>query len=261
MQRIPSLFVAIVVCSCSGKTIDAGSNHLGVEGGTGASMSNLVEPGDAETFPPWSASGCTDEPQLQPIVGAWEGTVGGDTFVNGHAFASGSDAVRLDITHASAGGVCGTVTLGSGMVSPPWTYLDAGPGAISTTPPKYIEGFAMTMIQGELTTDSRLQFRATTRELWKPICEMQTPYQLADNEYSCFPGNGWSRVGMGPCIADTGMVVDCTVAALCRTVCYCLASGCTAPAALNELSFDLHLIGSQASGTTSVGEVTLTKQP
>ena len=101
-QALIASAMTVTLASCATTAVDVGSNQPGDDAG-------YPTPVDDDGWPVEAA--CARGTQL-PIVGTWDG------WIENKRLPSGSDAIRLVITHANADHVCGTVTLG--LEQPPW---------------------------------------------------------------------------------------------------------------------------------------------
>jgi len=201
-------------------------------------------------------------------VGEWEG------YIENVHFASGSDAIRMNITGGQADHIEGTVSFGSGAPPSPPTDPDVGypeglecgfSGVNDNLP---FEGFEHTVISGTMSS-ARLQFALELREVWRAWCELQTPIADAvnDGRYMCLPNANSGMLEDGTChVAETP--VDCCKLQLCHSGssgCQCTVSGCTVPLVEEGVHFDLKIDGDNADGTVvglgEVGLVRLIRQP
>jgi hypothetical protein len=169
----------------------------------------------------------------------------------------------LDIRGASEeAGVCGTLTVGSGIQPPPATDPDVGyppglrgGGGAPPAPP----GFSYTLLHGTVQ-DSRVRFDIGNNEPWRGWCGLQTPVPDVVNagRYGCLP-NGESGAttpaGHECFLIEQGVrgqrVVDCGKLMLCNwyPVCACNASSCDAKTDFNADNYDLHFDAAAADGS------------
>jgi hypothetical protein len=237
---------ATFAIGCSSTPVEVGSNFAGAGEVWG-----------------WSEEkACSVGPQL-PIVGTWVGR--SDTQRN----PSGSDAVRLVISHANSQHVCGTLTFGREAAPwPPVTTSDVAypPALANTLQTSFgaylasLEGVPRTLTRGHAELP-RLRFRASYAQ-WKDWCAIQTPYPcegIATLEYYCVPASGPGGLSPrvrhmdgGVCVTDyegETRTIDCGKATLCLGgPCTCTSLGCIAPPLWGsdyELTFD----GDTAIGT------------
>ncbi len=227
-------------------------------GSDGGSSSTVVAP---KPVPTWPADEQCQGDQL-PIVGTWDG------YIENLVWPSGSDALRVVIRAANASHVCGTVTFGQGTPPPPPTDPEVGyppgyeqGGPTPTLQDALFEGFPMALLEGK-ATEFRLQFGATSRELWKSWCELQTSYVTSTGLYNCLPEpseetfsppSGCSEVTRD----GTYLPLDCGKLALCLTlypVCTCSIDGCTVPP-YPEVRFDMRITGGAAQGSVAFGQL------
>jgi hypothetical protein len=261
-----------LVAGCAGKKLDVGGNAGGSGGagpataatgggGPGGSSTGVGGTGTGGgTSGGWPSEDACQAGEQLPIVGTWQG------YVENFMFYSGSDATKLVISHANLSSVCGKVTFGMGTPPPPPTDPNVGypPGYDAGAPLGFVdrdvrrfEGFPMSVLGGRWS-DPRLQFTATTSEVWKAWCELQTPYrrQVPGEYYMCVPYASSSHYTPAEgCVIDlpSGNVpIDCGKLTLCTMgMCTCTASGCTVEAN-GEITFDLRVAGNQMTGSVSL---------
>jgi hypothetical protein len=236
---------AALAFGCSSTPVDVGSNYAG-EGEVGG----------------WTEEkACAAGPQL-PIVGTWTG------YSELPRNPSGSNAVRLVISHATGQRVCGTITFG--REAAPWPLATdsevAYPPDLATdlqlsfgTYLARLEGLPRTITRGWVGLP-RVTFRASFAQ-WKDWCRLQTSYRCEDvatAEYYCVPASGSGGLaprvnyeeGLG-CVTDykgEKRTVDCAKAMLCvGGPCTCTATGCTAPPLWGN-DYDLEFRGNSAVG-------------
>ncbi|HMI87103.1 MAG TPA: hypothetical protein VK550_23570 [Polyangiaceae bacterium] len=236
---------ASLLIGCSSTPVEVGSNI-----------------GDSEDMWWWTdEKACAAGPQLS-IVGTWTG------HTDVQRSPSGSDAVRLVISHANGKRVCGTLTFGreaAAWPSPSDSDVVYPPELSDTVQSSFgtylagLEGVPRTITAGRVVLP-RLWFRASYAQ-WKDWCALQTPYRcegLAMDEYYCVPASGPGglspRVRYTPgvgCVTDYGgesLVVDCGKAMLCLGgPCTCTATRCVAPPLWGS-EYELELDGDTAKG-------------
>jgi hypothetical protein len=259
-MRAWSYFViAGALASCSGQSIDAGTND---DGG------RAVGARDA---------GATATPGPSGASEVFKG------YIENFRFPSGSDTVVMTLTFGSGGAVTGTVFFGDGPPLAPPTNPDVGypPGVTFEVLPSP-EDFAYTVLEGKQAT-SRVTLQVNSRELEKKWCELQTVIypsyatiggpsgSMVVTSYSCSGSGG--MVDMGPCENDvrsggpdggeTFIPIDCGKLEVCsHDFCTCTATTCTVPLmgttpqrglALTtpDLGFDMQLVGNTLSGSVS----------
>ncbi len=274
MRRLNLILGTLLALGCSGKSIDVGPGGTADgsspgaggagTGGTSAGSWNPSTPGDCTDqtpLPSWpDDSQCLAQSDL-PLVGKWQGYVENQM--------APWDQLILDIKGASvAGGICGTLTLGSAPLPPAATDPNVG------YPPNRFESYAysniggapntsfasyqLTLLQG--TTDGqRVRFSIAQREAFRGWCKLQTSYRRRDstvNICTCLPVP-WSYSSSGSavdgaCTVGDGadrLTANCGKLALCLdSVCACNASGCDAPN-YAAVSFDLRFTGDNAVGS------------
>ena len=243
------------------------SNPLNV----GSSAQNDGGPAGKDETP----ASCEDGTQLA-IVGTWQGRVDDTTF------RSGSNALRLDITHANSSQLCGTITFGEGSPPapptdpnvgyPPQTSTDTGIEILELILRRNVghaEGFPFRIVSGRVALP-RLRFLMTVNELWKPWCELQRPFPIGSNpeQFRCAPNLPSQQTGSGCSLLlpDGGLEpVDCVKWQLCSMSdpCRCDATGCTAwspkhwtieagvgdGTSVGTVSFDMRAQGDQIDGS------------
>jgi len=187
-----------------------------------------------------------------PITGIWNG------YLEGVSAQPPWDSLRLVILGASeAGGVCGTMTIGTGTLPAPATDPDVGypPGVTGYLDPPLIPGFTFTLIKGTVV-DGRVRFGISKREPWRGWCDLQTPYPSVGH-YNCVPDalGGVYGSGGGGCYLNgpngEHLVFDCGKLMLCGTehVCVCNSTHCGGdPEAYAGDYFDLHFDTASADG-------------
>ena len=214
-----------LLAGCSSKPLDVGS-----------SAQNDGGPAGKDEMP----ASCEGGTQLA-IVGTWRG------YVDNTTFRSGSNALRLDITHANSSQLCGTITFGAGSPPAPPTDPNVGypPHTITGSgieifelivrrQPGHAEGFPFSIVSGRVALP-RLRFLMTVNELWKPWCELQRSFPIGGNpeQFQCVPRLPGQQTSSGCSfiLPDGGLEpVDCVKLALCSadSVCRCDATACTA---------------------------------
>ncbi|MEO6601984.1 MAG: hypothetical protein ABIQ16_19045 [Polyangiaceae bacterium] len=254
----------ILATGCSG-SIDVGpGNAAGAPGNAAGAPGNAAGSGntapgalactDATPLPSWPAtSGCTSGADL-PIVGTWHGYVENQV--------APWDDLTLVVNGASvAGGLCGTLTIGTGTPPPPATDPNVGyPDPSETTwqekSARILPGFVLSLLNG--TTDgARVRFSVGRTEPWKGWCGLQTSYK-GDTGSSCNCLPNWSIEGDSNCTlfdpsGGQDLVVNCAKAALCASiggVCQCNDSACTATVTAST-DFDLRFAGDEAEGNAT----------
>jgi len=208
-------------------------------------------------------------------VGEWEG------YIENVHFASGSDAIRMNITGGQADQIEGIVSFGSGPPPPPPTDPDVSYpegtkcGFHDAREALPSEGFEHSLISGTMSS-ARLQFSLQLREVWRAWCELQTPIAdtVNDGRYMCLPNSNSSSGVLedGTCLladdAGNETSVDCCKLTLClggSSGCECTADSCTVPLVPEGVHFDLKVDGDTADGTVvglgDVGLVRLIRMP
>jgi hypothetical protein len=214
--------------------------------------------GPGPPLPTWPTTTCPSATGSQ-LVGTWIG------YVENHPFSSGSDALKLTITAADTGALCGTLTFGDATPLAPPTNPDIG------YPPNQdltqwmpaglpIERFAHTLFSG-VVSGKRVRFQVLGYEPWRQWCTMQKSY-LVDpwgSNYSCI--NGWGgydwQGDAGPknCwvqdpITASQSPVDCGKMFDCGNwrTCVCNESGCGADT-INPMNFDAQFEATDARGS------------
>lgn len=186
-------------------------------------------------------------------IGTWVG------YAENYKFDSGSDAVVL-VLDGTAG--LGFVVLGNGSEPAPASDPNLGypPGFVTGAggaPGSTIyEGFHYRLLAGELG-DPRLKTRASTQELWRTWCPLQTAYDRSPG-CGCLPDWGHAedpypakRCYQTDPASHEQVDVDCGKVGLCDAsdpVCRCTAQGCTVDLETN-LRFDLTRYGDVLMGS------------
>ncbi len=236
-----------------------GSGGASTSGGAGTVAGSLACT-DETPLPTWPAtSGCTAGTDL-PIVGTWKGYIENQI--------APFDDITLVISGASvAGGLCGTVALGTGAALPIATDPNLGypdPSAGPTKPEHpLVPGFEYALLDGQ-TDGTRVRFSLGKTEPWKGWCELQTSYTGGQDVAACNCQPNWAQKQTGSsCVllAPAGfedMSVNCAKMVDCdalRGSCQCNSSGCTASmsAASSGMDFDLRFTGDQGEGSTTAG--------
>lgn len=285
------LLGALLICSCSGASIDVGPGAAGaagaapvgggmsggVSGAGGAAASLLCT--DTTPIPSWPAStDCVATSDL-PLVGTWHGYVEteGDPW----------DDLELVIAGASVNGLCGTLKLGNGPALPvvtdpsdgypePNSGADAAHGGVM-----FRAGVTHTLLQGK-TDGARVRFNVASSEILKDWCAQQTAYaptptspnnQNPDPTCRCernlgskpLPSNREQCELLDDMGESTG-VVSCAHLELCQSLtplCVCNQIGCVASQEGDPNSFDLRFDGDSAEGSDSLhsGRVFFTRAP
>jgi hypothetical protein len=235
---------ATLVLGCSSTPIEVGSSYIEEEEGQWG----------------WTDErACSGGSQL-PIVGTWIG------FTDKHRAPSGSDVVRLVITHANARRVCGTLTIG--REAPPWPAITDSnapypPDIAGTFQPfedylANLEGVPMTITSARVGLPN-VRFKASYAQ-WKGWCSFQTPYPcegVAMAEHYCVPASGsgglFPRVNHEDdrCFSEYGgetIAIDCGKATLCvGGPCVCTAAQCLGPPIWGS-QYELDFRGDSAVG-------------
>jgi hypothetical protein len=180
-------------------------------------------------------------------------------YFENYMFPSGSDAVLMKLALGSDGiTVTGIVVLGSGTPPPPPTQPDVGYPTPTTGGTSLIEGYAHTVLSGNLMA-GRLRLGIDTDEPWAEWCQIQTSYPqvVPSGGYSCIPAAcgtvSGSTCSYNACLAN-GMPgplvpIDCAQESLCGFgLCTCTASGCSLPLQ-EEISFDMQLTAGELTGS------------
>ena len=273
-RLILGVFVAL---ACSGKAIDVGPGGTSqggspAAGGTGATSWSPSTPGDCTDqtpLPTWpDDSQCLAQSNL-PLVGRWQGYVENQM--------TPWDQLVLDIKGASvAGGICGTLTLGSAPLPPAATdpnvgyppdnnYQVYGPSSIGGSPNTSFASYRLTLLQAN-TDGRRVRFRVSKAEPFHSWCQLQTSYRIrssAGNTCTCLPL--WPQIisaqtnADGTCTIEHSrserLTANCGMMALClASACQCNASGCDAPFGvlnLRSVDFDLRFSGNSAVGSNT----------
>ncbi|HEY3451298.1 MAG TPA: hypothetical protein VGK67_33375 [Myxococcales bacterium] len=239
-------------------------------------------PPGSGTMPSWPASdACATASESSIFGGAWEG------YFQGSEIGDERSTFRLDITGADeAHGLCGTLTFGThtaAVAIPPATdptaiYPDRSfypPGPLGR-PVEVILGLPYTLLGGKID-GHRTTFGASTNEVYKSWCALQTPYNGspgAPDRWDCLP-NWASETSMGPsgewtsCFLinpDTHQKqsVPCFQWMMCcgyLDVCACDSARCTARDENNgtRWHFDLVFNGEFASGVAADRNVLLSR--
>jgi hypothetical protein len=226
----------------AGSTGDAGARP-GADGG--------ANPGDDVGVPwPGTPSNSFDQPCTgaapDSVRGIWQGEL--DSFV----LPSGSKAIRIDVAGGGAnGGLCGTVTFGTGEPPPlatdPAAAPPAAPASLILAPDAdraVVEGFAYEFnalgappfdpggIDGALSVPgevlmlpravegSRIRFGITLRQVYKSWCNLQLAFPRQTNfltqnapqdDFLCAPPDLLANEPGGTYCADDGPLTNITV--------------------------------------------------
>ena len=276
MKNYQLVLGALIALGCSGQSIDVGPGGGGGgssaqgNGASGSSGSSAlpglacVNPAPLTAWP--DPMGCVAGSDL-PLVGTWHGYVENGT--------APWDDLTLVINGASVtGGVCGTLTIGTGTPPAPATDPSNPPGTDRSTgaTPGVTPGFPLTLLRG--TTDgTRVRFSVAQTEPYRSWCGIQSSYlnDAAPNGCSCLPN--WAAMGStsstpssGPCtLLDPthahNLTVGCAQFQLCvigSNTCSCNAAGCDASVTGSGADFDLRFTANTAEGsnTESLGDRT-----
>ncbi|HWZ92868.1 MAG TPA: hypothetical protein VNW92_28580 [Polyangiaceae bacterium] len=273
MRRYRLILGTLTVLACSGQAIDVGPAQ---GAGNGSSTGDQGQGGNSGTLP---ASDCVDTTPLPtwpkpddcvdgsdlPLVGTWQGYMENE--------AAPWDQLKLVIAGASiAGGVCGTLTVGTGPAPAPATdpnvgYYPAGEPASYGGLPGVLPGYPMTLLKG--TTDgARVRFTVAKVEPYRGWCQLQSGYQSTPNfgsSCSCIPPftmlqgtpSDPSKCTLFNATYPKGLPLDCGKAFQCepgQSLCICNATGCDAwpTAADTDIDFDLRFTAASAEGSNTI---------
>lgn len=253
-----------LVWACAGKSIEIGPGAAGAGGRAGSSGTPATggAPGNGGSnpgrpLPSWpDPSACVAASNL-PLTGLWNG------YQENAPTTDPFNHIRLDIHGASeAGGLCGTMTIGTGSPPPPATNADIGypPGLQGGGGgPPFIEGFPFTLIDGTVDSD-RVRFNVAYNEPWRGWCRLQTPVadEVNPGDYHCMPNWGSVGDGSGHCWiidphSNQRVSVDCGKLMLCSSqpTCTCNATACDANDGFNVGTFDIHFDAASGDGSAS----------
>jgi hypothetical protein len=256
-RRIVSILLGFLAAACGGSELDVGSD--GSSGGTGGTQS---DPPPGQPLPDWPAlRDCAPGGEDSPFVGTWDGAQEDFYFMP-------ILRVRVVITSASEGRVCGHVMVGEdGSAPPPATDPKAEypPGADEEffgwldgrVPP--IDGVKYTILFGG-ARDEVLRFQATWAEAYEGYCMLQTPhYGFRTERWQCLPEQTGSLSltnSRQECAVTTSsgrLTTSITQCMGCvNGLCQCNATGCTANASPQQ-GFSLTLAES-SDGPVLTGE-------
>lgn len=228
----------VLVIGCSGRINAGGNGDGGGAGAVGAGSSGGGAPGSATVF---------------------------KGYVEAFMFASGSDAVTMNLAFASDGTVTGTVLFGDGPpLPPPMDPSKSYPPNLPPTGNFSPEGFRYTVLQGKYAAP-RVTLEVDIDEVYKKWCEIQTSYPYYNGGpdggllgYECLPNGGYSGNGSNCQVnAPNGppIIVDCVNVQLCSmesSPCTCTPTGCTRMVGpKGGVTFDMQLMGNALNGSVS----------
>jgi hypothetical protein len=287
MQRCSWIWGVLSLCACSGTTIDVGpgatDGSVNSAGGSANDSGGSANSSGGSVFPSAGAmfvaltggaagrannvpaeAACTDEKPLAPwpaadacagasdlpVVGTWHGYV--------EQQQPPWDDLTLVIQGASvSGGVCGTLTVGSGpvVVAPannpnqdyPYPNFPMHGG---------IPGVPMRLLKGN-TDGTRLRFTVSNAEIMRSWCALQDSYRV-EGRCECLPRWPGSGPGDGSFTfldpaGKHNLVVSASRQDQCSRIqpCACNAQGCDASPDALPIDFDLRVAANTAEGTAS----------
>jgi len=263
MRRYSWLLGVLGLCACSGSVIDVGPGSVGGaesggntnvagSGNTGGQQSSVpaeLACQDQAPLPTWpSTDACASASDL-PIVGTWHGYV--------EQQPAPWDELTLVIRGASvSGGVCGSLTFGSGPIPPPATNPDQDyPTANSPSYPLApTPGLPQTLLNGD-TDGTRLRFTISLGETLRSWCALQDSYQRSSGDRcNCLPNWSSESAGGQTTMKDPAgkhnLHVSFTRMIKCSmfNICACNAQGCDGAPDLNGTPFDLRFTANSAEG-------------
>jgi hypothetical protein len=244
--------------SCSGDTLDVGSDGSGSGGGSGGSGGSTTAPSPTAQqtpgvpLPDWETlRACAAGNPDSPFVGSWEGAAEDFDF-------DVKLRIRLVIESASADGVCGHLIWGDETAAPPPATdptADYPPGAPVDYDLRYgrpvFEGFRYSVLGGG-ARDRTLRFHTPRHEPFVGYCELQSPlYEQSRGRWQCLPEAAQGLVMMNStqeCKIFTNSTTITTSITQCVAcldgMCACNESGCTADATASQ-DFDFTLEDSE----------------
>lgn len=210
-------------------------------------------------------------------------------YIERYAFSSGSDRITLNFTSPTSGTVIfGELPAGPPSVDPNAAECDFRITDSPTPPPDRIfcaERFELSMSDA-LKEPDRIRFAVDVSAKYAAWCEGQTLITTigwwtdGQTTHSCAgttpretstcqavatqPDGGPGILmpedgGTYPRVPAADTFVDCLVEAACGALCTCTATSCRVSAG-PVVTFDLHIDGQKASGSSPLGNVYLTAQ-
>jgi len=200
--------------------------------------------------------------QFADVAGSWVGIL--ETF----AFASGSDAIVLNISAPPGGTASATVVFGDAPAPPPPTRPDVAWPAEDVLPLMAgLEGYPY-QARALHREGTRVTFTLSRWSPWQEWCAMQTPVANQSLGHACVAAPAMAdstglvvRDAQGKCLEQTTppIAIDCAIAfPLCMgtpPICTCDARSCGATE-LPAITFDLLLQDQFGEGTTNVPDWT-----
>jgi len=261
------------VYACTGTTIEVGpgsdganplSGMAGTPGAAGGGQGSgplTQDPNpngtctDTDPLPVFpSTTACAGTNDL-PVVGKWHGYI--------ETQDAPWDELLLDIKAANSGGLCGTLTIGSGTPPAPATDPEQAypPGTTPVAGLKITPGYALTLLDGK-ADGTRIRFRVAPSEAFQSWCELQTPYQHSVGACSCAPSGpikfdaAGDEFTINDDVAGVTRTFPSAQAHLCGvtgswSVCACNTYGCGAAnntADTASVKFDLTVSGDAIEG-------------